>query len=143
MESINDILLKVSFSEFEQQVQQAINEGEKIQIVAKSQQELDAIENTISGWKNNTIELLNTLFQVPDNSLVKEFRYANSNQFRIRSVLQLHDLVQRLREKLSRYTSYLHSLIKYLEISDIVVGIQTANLQERKNYTIEQKQLFV
>lgn len=144
---MNNYWLKVPFNDLSEKVKEQIAKGKQLEPVSiASEEELETARIKKREWVKETVDVLNACFVEPNNAMITEFRNSASNAtgFHISGTkTTLKQEIDKVKNSLSFYINGLNSFLDDARLSDIMVDPEIVNIDERKRWTIEDKQVFI
>lgn len=144
---MNNYWLKGDFKDLYDKVQLQIEKAEQLKAVSiTSNETLKEEKSRKQEWLDETIEILNNCFVEPNNNLITAFKglHPYSNPFiTYGQQTTLQQEVEKYIDSISCYINGLSSFIDDVVLSDIICEPNSVNIEERKSWSIEDRQLLI
>lgn len=144
---MNKYLLTNTFDDFSKKInEQRIKGLELGEATILSIEDLANARKRKHEWISETIDALNKCFSIPNNHFVANFRNSGSGIMPIRISGQTPDFkseIQNFRNSISFHIKGLDEILEESKLSDVMINPDEVDFQERKEWTIDQKQMFV
>ncbi|MNK22355.1 hypothetical protein D3C87_406300 [compost metagenome] len=138
------IKLLIDWKDFQSEILSSIEIGVKLanqQITTEA--ELELVKTNYSEWNTKTKEFLKGSFEGEFNRYQIEFHNAATGDYSFGGQNNLRGQFEKMTGKLGSQLSYLRQMLKVLSVCDTIIAPNEISLEERSNYTTNQKLNFI
>lgn len=137
------MILKIDWSEFQDEVRQFIKKGNEIietHKAIRTQEELAQFNAEKSIWENNAIKYVSNCFDPIDRSFSRDFK---PREYQTGVELDIRNKIRNKLNSLKGQIRHLEYLLVMLNVADAVVRPNEVDLEARKNFDVEQTLNFI
>lgn len=139
---MEDYRLAVPFSELKSTIEQIMQKGnELMETPVKTDAEFQELKIKKRDWKAESADIVKRCFK-GENSFINEIKYGTSNGYQI-GTPDLKRRINKVKEDIKSDIGTLEVFLKYAKHSEIIIYNNDALIEQRKNLSIEEKQIIV